>query len=58
MEQPLKLFEISAFSELKERYNINSNEVGQIPYKDEWYVEKKFFVIQGENIRYLEYQEI
>lgn len=43
VEQPLKLFEISAFSELKERYNINSNEVGQIPYKDEWYVEKKFF---------------
>ena len=39
--QEAKIYEISDFSELKNKFSINNN--SNIPYKDEWYVEKKFF---------------
>lgn len=39
--QEKELFRISHFEELRASFDINDNE--NIPYKDEWYVEKKFF---------------
>lgn len=41
LSQEKRLFRIDTFENLQRRFDINDND--KIPYKDEWYVNKKFF---------------